>query len=114
MSTQSQALDETLPPKPQDTVKTTPVAASWAGDHPVNIRLSLPFFGERYYFTLVAGKERRSDERLADEKAKHPLATRGNILVLAGLGTVTGLAFWTLIQFLSVLMLRDLGMVVGG
>ena len=43
---------------------------SWGNDHPVNIRLSMPLLFGRYYVTLVAGKERRSGERLASERPR--------------------------------------------
>ena len=34
----------------------------------VNVRTSVPFFGKRFYVTLLMGRERRSLSRLADEK----------------------------------------------
>lgn len=48
--------------------------------HPVDIRLSLPLPFGRYYLTLVAGPERRSATRLADDRRTRPLATAGNLL----------------------------------
>ena len=89
-------------------------ATAWAGGHPVNIRLSLPFFGRRIYLTLVAGQERRPPERLAADRSKHPLATRANITFLSLCGVITGLAVITLLQILSVSLLQDIGIVVGG
>lgn len=58
---------------------------SWRG-HPIDIRLSLPFLGKRYYLTLVGGVERRSAERLRRERVIFPLRTLGNILFLLGVG----------------------------
>ena len=114
MSTQSHTLEEELPSEGEKPDEAPMIGATWASNHPVNIRLSFPFFRGRYYMALVAGKERRGTERLKQERSKHPLATRGNFLVLASLGCVTGLAIWAAFQVLSVLILKDLGMVVGG
>lgn len=35
--------------------------------HAVNVRVSVPFFGKRFYVTLLAGRERRSLKRLTAE-----------------------------------------------
>ena len=43
-------------------------AVSWDNSHPVNLRLSIPFFFKRYYLTLAAGKERRSSEKKCDKE----------------------------------------------
>ncbi|MDA0673394.1 MAG: hypothetical protein O3C67_06775 [Cyanobacteria bacterium] len=53
--------------------------------HPVDLRMSLPFFWTRFYFVLVAGEERRSEERIRQVQAAHPLWTPGNMFVLGGL-----------------------------
>ena len=55
---------------------------------PINIRITLPFFGQRFYFAIVAGKERRSKERLALERQKSPFFTKSNITFLV-IGAVT-------------------------
>jgi len=54
--------------------------------HPLNLRvtLSLPF--GRWYVTLVAGNEKRSKERLVEERKKHPLETIPNLLFLLSVG----------------------------
>lgn len=39
--------------------------------HAVDYRVSIPFFGKRFYITLLAGRERRSLERLAREAQLH-------------------------------------------
>lgn len=69
------------------------------GEHPIDIRLSLPFPGTRRYLVLVAGTERRDPQRRARDRVRHPLVRAGNIvslaifvLILAGLGALTGLA----------------------
>lgn len=71
---------------------------AWSSAHPINVRLSLPLLFGRYYITVVAGRERRSRARLAAEARKHPLATAGNMLFLAAIGTVVGLAGLAVIQ----------------
>lgn len=35
--------------------------------HVIDYRVSIPFFGKRYYLTVLAGRERRSRARLARE-----------------------------------------------
>lgn len=59
--------------------------ASWRR-HPVNIRLSFPILGERYFITVVSGYEKRSGERLSRERRMFPLRTIGNMLFLLGVG----------------------------
>lgn len=46
---------------------------------PVNIRLSVPFFGKRFYFAMIGGKERRSHERIALERRRNPIKTKTNL-----------------------------------
>lgn len=62
-------------------------APGWAR-HPVNIRLSLPWVGGRFFTTLVAGIEQREPTRRATERKSHPLHTVGNIFFAVGLGTI--------------------------
>ncbi|MFP6687975.1 MAG: hypothetical protein VCD31_01450, partial [Alphaproteobacteria bacterium] len=52
----------------------------------VDIRLSFPFFSDRYFMTIVAGRERRPGLRRKAERVFHPLGTVGNALFM---GTVT-------------------------
>ena len=59
--------------------------------HPVNVRFSLPFFGRRFYFTMVAGNEQRSPVRIAEERAKHPVITVSNVLFGCGISTIFAL-----------------------
>ena len=99
---------------------TTPDAATgaaarggqWRSDHPVNLCLSIPLPFGRYYFTLVAGKERRSAERRTLERRKHPIATIGNMIVLFVLGTLLGLAGLGLVQLGTAYILKMFGYVV--
>ena len=59
-----------------------------APDHvtpPINIKMTVPFLGRRFYFSIAGGKERRSKERLALERQKSPFFTKSNItFVLVG------------------------------
>lgn len=87
-------------------------ATTWTAGHAVNVRLSIPFLFGRYYLTVVAGKERRSPDRLAVERRKHPLATFGNLAFFFALGSIGGMALLALMQFLSALVLQEMGMVV--
>lgn len=51
------------------------------GEHPVDIRLSLPFWRRRFYLVFIAGPERRSAGRRAHERRKHPLVKTANFLI---------------------------------
>lgn len=114
VNTQSDVLEEgsTLPEGMASGDQTQ--AKAWTSDHPVNIRVSLPFFGKRFYLTLVAGQERRPVERLRAERAKNPLATRANIIFLGTCGIIAGLAVVAVFQMLSVSLLQEIGIVMGG
>ena len=59
--------------------------ATWKR-HPINIRMSFPFVGGRYFITVVGGPEKRGAERLAREHRMFPLRTLGNIMFLLGVG----------------------------
>lgn len=71
--------------------------ATWAGDHPVNIRLSIPLPFRRFYITVVAGPERRGRERLEAERDRHPLCKLGNIVFLGYSGLIVMLALSAMI-----------------
>ena len=99
--------------EPGITERASPGTPPWEGDHPVNLRLTLPLFKRRCYVTLIAGMERRGPERLVEERHKHPIATTGNVLVLAIFGIITGLAFLAAFQMASAYMLQQTGVLVG-
>lgn len=46
---------------------------------PIDIRITLPALRRRYFVTILAGPERRSAERLKQERAKHRLWTVWNV-----------------------------------
>ncbi len=87
-----------------------PGGEPWGNDHPVNIRLSIPLLFGRYYVSIVAGKERRSGERLASERNKHPLMKLGNLVVMAACGTICGLAALSMFQLATAYVLLRSGM----
>jgi len=64
--------------------------------HPIDIRISVPFLHTRYYFTIVAGRERRPAHRRRTERNDFPILTFGNAFFVLGvttLFTLMGLAF---------------------
>jgi hypothetical protein len=83
----------------------------WVGEHTINVRLTIPLLSDRYYLTILGGKERRNPKRRRDERRKNPLATRWNIAFLAVLGLITGLALFTVIQFAARFVLERAGVV---
>ena len=54
--------------------------------HPINIRLTAPFIGGRFFVTVVGGLERRGTERIVRDRAAHPLATTSNVLFMLAVG----------------------------
>ena len=65
--------------------------------HPVNLRVTL--FG-LFYLVVLAGPERRTPDRRAEERERYPLRSRGNIAlltVIAILGLALGYTLRSLI-----------------
>ncbi len=58
---------------------------SWR-KHPINIRITFPFVGGRYFVTIVGGFERRALDRIVRDRKMHPLRTAGNVLFMLGVG----------------------------
>ncbi len=56
--------------------------------HPVNIRFSLPFFGRRYFLSIIGGSEKRGLERRAVERQIHPIKTTTNVLFVVGFAII--------------------------
>lgn len=88
--------------EPEIRNRRTPGSALWEGDHPINLRLSIPLLFKRYYVTIVAGEERRSPERRLAERQKHPIKTTGNVIALFISGIIVGLAALGALQLLTV------------
>ncbi len=91
-----------------------PGGEPWGNDHLVNIRLTIPLPFTRYYVTIVAGKERRSGERLVSEREKHPLMKIGNLVVMAVCGTICGLAALSMFQLATAYVLLRSGTMTFG
>ncbi len=53
---------------------------SGASERAVNLRLSIPFLFRRFYLTILAGPERRGNERRKSDRSAHPLRTAGNFM----------------------------------
>lgn len=93
---QSDSLEALLANLPEDVIASfTPDqrAALWNAakpiswrKHPINIRITFPFFGHRHFVTIVGGHERRSMDRIDRDRAMHPLRTAGNVLFMLGVG----------------------------
>ena len=56
------------------------------GAHSVDLRFSIPFL--RTYIVFLLGRERRSRKRRADDRKFHPVATMGNLFVIAVIAIV--------------------------
>ena len=56
--------------------------------HPIDLRFSVPFFGTRFYLTVVGGREQRTPERISVERKKYPLRTVANLFFFLGIATV--------------------------
>jgi hypothetical protein len=61
----------------QEIKRVLPAPAS--GRLPIDIRITVPFLRRRYFITVLAGPEQRSEERLKVERAKHVLWTFTNV-----------------------------------
>jgi len=60
--------------------------------YPVNIRVTLPFFPQSYFVTLIIGREKRFRDRLMEERSRHPLNTWGNLLIVVTAWTILTIA----------------------
>ena len=76
------------------------------GQHPINIRMSLPLLFGRYYLTVLAGKEGRRAERRKVERQRHPLDTAANSTAFFLIGFVAALA---ILGFAMVIMAHGFG-----
>lgn len=78
-----QSFIESLTPEQRATLWSVANAPSWRR-YPVNLRLTLPLIKDRWFLTVVAGRERRSGERLRRDSRLHPVRTMGNTVFLLG------------------------------
>jgi len=56
--------------------------------HPIDIRISMPLLHTRFYFTIVAGRERRPAHRRRTERKSFPILTFGNTFFVLGVTTL--------------------------
>jgi hypothetical protein len=76
------AAAESFSPEQLSAIKMAFAARSW-GTHAIDLRLSLPLPGARYYLVFLLGRERRPRERRLAERLRHPFARLGNAAVAA-------------------------------
>ncbi|PHM11325.1 hypothetical protein [Nostoc sp. 'Peltigera malacea cyanobiont' DB3992] len=69
--------------------------------HPLDIRVSVPIPGLRFYLVLLAGSERRSKARLRLEKGLYPFWTPANILFLIGFLIILSACSYTIFSSLT-------------
>lgn len=65
-----------------DAIKKEIGARTW-NHQPVDLRISLPVPGRKFFFVLLGGTERRSRNRLRAERRKHPILTVANTIVIS-------------------------------
>ena len=80
----------------------------WSGEHPVNLRLSIPLPFFRFYVTIVAGRERRSAARRAQERRKHPILTAGNLFLMTYGGAVLAIALGAIAMLATLMVIQQL------
>ena len=78
---------DTLSAEQKKAIRQAAEDSSWTGS-PVNIRFSLPFFGKKYYVTVVGGAEKRGPERQIKDRNEYPLRTVANVFFFIGLATM--------------------------
>lgn len=93
-------MSDTMSTENEEQLSSSDDPSLWVS-HPIHIRFTLPFFAARYYFTFVAGREKRCPARLHDERADYPLLTVGNAMFGLGITTVLTVAALTLLVFRS-------------
>ena len=99
-----------LPPEVLKSLSAEQRAALWSISRssawkrkPINLRVSLNLFGQRMFLTVVGGAERRSAERVQRDRHMHRLGTRGNVLFLisvASISIILAVALGFLIRYL--------------
>ncbi|MBD2214935.1 hypothetical protein H6G27_34595 [Nostoc linckia FACHB-104] len=67
--------------------------------HPLDIRVSVPIPGLRFYLVLLGGSERRSQKRLRYEKGLYPFWTIKNILFIIAILAILSASSYTIFSF---------------
>lgn len=57
---------------------------TWTSQHPLDLRVTLPIPGLRFYMVLLGGPEKRSKQRLQYGKFLNPVWTPNNIIFMIG------------------------------
>lgn len=83
---------ERLPPEVLETFTPEQRAALWSAQkpsswryHPIDIRLSVPLPGARWFLTIVSGIERRGGSRRRRDARVRPFFTAGNVIFLVAM-----------------------------
>jgi len=79
----SPEIADTFTEEQLEAIKQAFASRSW-NRHPLDLRISVPIPGLRFYLVLLAGRERRSKKRLRSEKSTYVLWTPSNIIFLIG------------------------------
>ncbi|WP_071518511.1 hypothetical protein [Geitlerinema sp. PCC 9228] len=69
--------------------------------HPVDIRTTISLVGLKFYLVILAGREKRSRDRLRQEREWHPVWKPGNIAVLFGFCSVPIVIMWVILALLK-------------
>lgn len=80
-------VNDTLSAEQKDAIQHAIAQQAWR-KHTIDIRLSLPVLGHRFYLTVVGGEEKRDVERLRQQRHHYPLRTLANIFFFLGIATV--------------------------
>lgn len=80
-----------LSPEQEAAIRQAAHLDSWV-ERPVDIRFSFSLGFDRFFLTLLAGPERRSHARLLAERGRHPFSGPGNLLTIAIITAICGLA----------------------
>jgi hypothetical protein len=78
-----QEITDTFTEEQLEAIKKAFGSRSWTR-HPLDLRVSIPIPGLRFYLVLLAGPERRAKQRLQYERSVYSLWTPGNIVFLMG------------------------------
>lgn len=73
--------------------------------YPVDIRFSIPLFGDTFFISIISSKDQRGAERRLSEGRTRPLLTLGNVIFM----TITALIFFIGLTAVGSILLFLLG-----
>ena len=82
-----------------EAIKKAFCSPSW-NRHPLDLRVSVPILELQFYLVFLAGRERRSKERLRSERGVYPLWTPTNLVFLIGFFSVITTSSFIVFPFL--------------